>query len=323
MRDQYNREIEYMRVSVTDRCNMRCLYCMPRGVMKGAHQDILTYEEILRICEAGVLLGIKKYKITGGEPLARKDCPDFIRRLKSLSGVEQVTLTTNGIFLDEHLDDLKQSSIDGINISIDSLDEKRYRQITGTNLSTVKGIIKVLERGVELGIKMKVNAVLLKENRPDIIKLASLAREYPVDVRFIELMPIGEGALLKGPQMDPALNILKERWPDLQATPEKTGNGPAHYYTSASLQGKIGFIDAISHRFCDECNRIRLTSLGMLKPCLCYEAGTDLRSLLRAGASTSELAEAMKACIYGKPRAHSFQEKEQITEYRRMNEIGG
>ncbi|MCP1102098.1 cyclic pyranopterin phosphate synthase [Aequitasia blattaphilus] len=323
MKDQYNRPIEYMRISITDRCNMRCMYCMPKGVIKQTHEEILTYEDILQLCKVAVTLGITKYKVTGGEPLVRKGCLDFIRKLKELDGVEQVTLTTNGVLLEEYIEELKACSIDGINISIDSLDEDMYRRVTGCEEGSVKEILEVLKRGCNLGIPMKINSVLLKETKEEIYRLAEIAEKYPVDIRYIELMPIGEGAHLKGLEMEMALKLLKEKYSDLNPTKERRGNGPAHYYTSKQLKGKIGFIDAISHRFCDECNRVRLTSLGILKPCLCYEKGMDFKALLREGAPFEKIKQEMEKCIYRKPRAHSFLDKSQVTEYKSMNEIGG
>lgn len=323
MLDQYGRTIEYMRISITDRCNMRCLYCMPDGIVTSTREDLLTYEEILKLCRIAVTLGIVKFKITGGEPLVRRGCIEFIRRLKNTPGVKQVTMTTNGLLLDENLDELARIGIDGINVSIDSCNEERYKKLTGVNTASAGAVTAAVCRGVGLGIKMKVNSVLLEEMKDDITVLASLAEDYPVDVRFIELMPIGRGSMLNGIEMEEAMNLLRERWNNLKSVNIKRGNGPAHYYSASELKGHIGFISAISHKFCFDCNRVRLTSEGILKPCLCYEKGVDFRSLLRGGAEDEVIRTKLKSCVYGKPGFHSFLEHENITEHKNMYQIGG
>ncbi len=322
MIDQYGRKIDYMRISVTDRCNLRCRYCMPEDLLSVDHEDILRYEELLRVCAAAVELGIRKFKITGGEPLVRLGCADFIARLKKLPGVEQVTLTTNGLLLAENLDALCAAGLDGVNISLDALDEALFRQISGGRGSAAQ-VLSALRQSVERGLKTKLNTVILEENAGQAESLAALAGELPVDVRFIELMPIGFGAALNRASPDELLERLKRRWPDLEPTDEKRGNGPAHYYKSAALQGRIGFVDAVSHKFCQSCNRVRLTGTGLLKPCLCYDEAADLRALLRAGCSDAELRQAMEERIYNKPRAHSFDRPRDITEKKAMSQIGG
>lgn len=323
MKDQFDRNIDYMRISITDRCNLRCAYCMPRDIRKKEHEEILTYEEILRICRAAVTLGIAKFKITGGEPLVRRGCVPFMQSLKELPGSAQVTLTTNGILLAGYLDTLADCGIDGINISIDSLDAKKYKELTGCAGAEVAKVLAALERGASLGLRMKVNAVLLDQTEEDLTALASIAARHPIDVRFIELMPIGEGRARKGMPIGQALKILRCSWPDLAPTSETRGNGPARYYRSRGLLGRIGCIDALSHAFCGGCNRVRLTSTGYLKPCLSYEEGTDLRALLRGGATDDELCLTLQNGIYCKPRAHSFLDKSGATEHRNMNQIGG
>lgn len=322
MTDQYGRNIDYMRISVTDRCNLRCRYCMPADVAQAEHEDILRYEEILRLCALAVRLGIDKFKVTGGEPLVRKGCADFITRLKRLPGVEQVTLTTNGLLLPENLDALCEAGLDGVNISLDTLNEKLFFSLCGGR-GSVEQVLSAVRQSVERGLKTKINAVLLAETAPGAEDLAALAGELPVDVRFIELMPIGYGGEMRRVSPDVLVQRLRQRWPDLVPTGEKRGNGPAHYYRSDSLQGRIGFIDAVSHKFCQSCNRVRLTSSGQLKPCLCYDTAADLRSLLREGCPEEELLAAMSRCIECKPRAHSFESAGEITEKRLMSQIGG
>ena len=323
MLDQYGRKIDYLRISVTDRCNLRCRYCMPEPVSAVQHADILRYEEILRICRAAVELGITKFKVTGGEPLVRAGCVDFITALKAQPGTQQVTLTTNGLLLEANLDALTEAGLDGVNISFDSPDNARFRRITGYTGDGADTLLHVLDACCAKGLKTKINAVLLEETEADAPALAAIAAKLPVDVRFIELMPIGFGTTMKRVSPEDILTALQERWPDLAPTDEKRGNGPAHYYKSAALLGRIGFIDAVSHKFCAECNRVRLTSTGQLKPCLCYADSADLRALIRGGCTDGELREALRAAVYAKPRAHCFDTNDIITEKHMMSQIGG
>ncbi len=323
MLDQYGRKIDYLRISVTDRCNLRCRYCMPEPVSAVQHADILRYEEILRICRAAAELGITKFKVTGGEPLVRAGCVDFITALKAKPGTEQVTLTTNGLLLEANLDALTEAGLDGVNISFDSPDNARFRRITGYTGDGADTLLHVLDACCAKGLKTKINAVLLEETEADAPALAAIAAKLPVDVRFIELMPIGFGTTMKRVSPEDILTALQERWPDLAPTDERRGNGPAHYYKSAVLLGRIGFIDAVSHKFCAECNRVRLTSTGQLKPCLCYADSADLRALIRGGCTDGELREALRAAVYAKPRAHCFDTNDIITEKHMMSQIGG
>lgn len=323
MIDQYGRKIDYMRVSITDRCNLRCKYCMPDGVACETHENILRYEEILRLCRAAVSLGITKFKITGGEPLVRKGCAAFIAELKRLPGVEQVTLTTNGLLLADNLDALTEAGLDGVNISLDTLDAARFRAITGSRSATPETYLPLLRACCDKGIRTKVNTVRLEENRGETVQLAALAERLPVDVRFIELMPIGMGGTMGRVDPDEILDVLRGRWPDLHPTDEKRGNGPAHYYASEALLGRIGLIDAVSHQFCADCNRVRLSSTGQLKPCLCFDSTADLRGLLRDDVSDAELTEALRRAVYEKPRAHCFREQKNMTERHMMSQIGG
>ncbi|NRT80021.1 GTP 3',8-cyclase MoaA [Clostridium beijerinckii] len=322
MNDQYGRKIDYMRVSVTDRCNLRCFYCMPNGIQLVKHSDILPYEELLRICKVAIQLGIKKFKVTGGEPLVRKDCIKFIGKLKALPTVEQVTLTTNGTLLESYFDELCESGIDAINISIDTMDGELYNQITGSSKYDVSKIIDMIPILIERGIRVKINAVILAETLENAFALASIAEQYQVDIRFIELMPIGEGEKIKNVSAKELLRIIQNRYPDLHKVKEKRGNGPAHYYGAKSLLGCLGVIDAVSNSFCSKCNRVRLTSSGQLKPCLCYDDSVDLRKLIREGASDDMLLEVMENAIYQKPRQHKFIEKN-VSENKLMSQIGG
>ena len=318
MVDQFGRTIDYMRLSITDRCNLRCRYCMPDGVVPVAHADVLTYEELLQVAAAGVELGITKFKVTGGEPLARLGCVDFIACLKALTGVEQVTLTTNGVLLAPIISQLAELGIDGVNVSLDAPDRETFAAITG--FDKLNQVLDSIDGLLAAGIKTKLNCVLLPGCEGRLVPLARFAQRG-LDVRFIEVMPIGAGASDSGPSRDNALDILCREWPDLHEVDEHRGNGPAHYYATAALTGRIGMIDAVSHKFCAQCNRVRLTSTGLLKPCLCYGEGADLRTVLRE--RPDELSEALRAAIYGKPQAHCFDSTERITEQKAMSQIGG
>lgn len=320
MTDNLGRNIDYMRLSITDKCNLRCKYCMPEPREFIPHEEILSYEEFLKIAEAAVKLGITKFKVTGGEPLVRKDAVSFIKRLKNLSGVEKVTLTTNGILLGEHLDELAEAGIDGINISLDAVSREKYRDLTG-DLFDFDPVL--LERCTDKGINLKLNTVLLNENADEWLKIIEIAEELPIDIRFIELMPIGYADTENAPDADTLLSRIIEKYPDLEETDEVRGNGPAVYYKSDYLKGRIGIIGANSHKFCDNCNRIRLTGTGIIKPCLSYDIGTDLKTPLRNGADMDEITKILESAIKQKPHSHCFENAETQAGKTAMHKIGG
>ncbi len=322
MIDTYGREINYLRISLTDRCNMRCQYCMPGDVPSVGHDEILRYEEILLICRAALQVGIHRFKITGGEPLVRKGVVAFMQSLRQLPGVRSMTLTTNGLLLQPHIAALKHMAVDAVNISLDSLHAGQFRKISGVDgLSCVR---QALAQTVQAGIQTKVNAVLLRQTRSQLLPLAKLAEMMAVDVRFIEMMPIGYGAQQQGWPADEALAVLQSAYPDLHAV-QRHGNGPAVYYTSQKLQGCLGMIAANTHKFCRQCNRMRLTSTGFLKPCLCYDDGVDLKAIVRSGRTDmlAALRQAICRAAAQKPAGHCFDTAGQITENKTMNQIGG
>lgn len=321
MIDTLGRRIDYLRISITDRCNMRCRYCMPDGISAVGHGDVLRYEEIVEICRAALRVGITKFKVTGGEPFVREGAVGFIRELRRLPGVESVTVTTNGWLLPQVLPELRRIGIDGVNISLDSLDRAQYRAIT--SVDALPEVLQAVRQCAAAGLPTKINAVLLADTKEQIAPLARLAEELPVDVRFIELMPIGCGAYQQGYSGDEALAVLRGAYPDLAPLSVRRGNGPAAYYASRSLKGYIGMIAANSHVFCRQCNRLRLTSTGFLKPCLCYDDGADLRAAVRSGQGESLLAQAIEQAILRKPARHCFDEAKAVTERKAMNEIGG
>lgn len=306
MLDQYNRNIHYMRLSITDRCNYRCSYCKSFTPLE--HKDILSYEEILKICTYAISLGIDTFKVTGGEPCARLDYLSFIQRLKSLEGCKKVTITTNGYLLEkEDLDTLKEADIDGINVSIDTLDPEHYRLLT-----QVDGIEKVISNVLyarKIGLYIKINCVLLDElSESEILDLIHFGKRHDIPVRFIELMPMKDNKRAHRTKED-VLQLLSNVYKE----EKEYGNGPACYYRSD--QGLVGFIEPIHGKFCDSCNRIRLTSTGFLKACLFHKDGKNIRKYI-----DQNLEEVMREVIYHKPQAHDF-EKRMVG--MSMSEIGG
>lgn len=333
MKDSLNREIDYMRISITDRCNLRCQYCMPRGIKQTTMSDILTFEEMAHIVSIASKLGIKKIKVTGGEPLVRLGCCDFIKMVKNIEGIEQVTITTNGVLLNHYMNDLIEAGIDGINVSIDTLNKELYQKITG--FDKLGEVLQSLKTLTNYDIPVKINAVSIdlyeygSQNGIDVLKndyqnLIELAHDDKIDVRFIEMMPIGYGKNFETINHQDFLQQLKR---DYVLKEDQTihSNGPAVYYRIDGYQGSIGLISAIHGKFCDSCNRIRLTSQGYLKTCLCFNDGIDLRSILRSDASNKDelLAAAIKDAIIHKPMAHHFENMEEISEDKNMYMIGG
>lgn len=323
MLDLQNRGIDYLRVSVTDRCNLRCVYCMPEeGVAPVEHDEILTYEEIIRICECASQLGIRKIKLTGGEPLVRRGFPSLVRALKELPLIEQVTLTTNGVLLGDFLDELVEAGLDAVNISLDTLDEERYEVLTrrvGLNRAAAS-VFAALEKN----IKVKINTVPIRElNSGGFRDIVLLAKNNPIDVRFIELMPIGYGKQLTPVKSEEIKREIQEHFGTLIPFDGVRGNGPAVYYSLAGFQGKIGFINAVSHEFCGTCNRVRLTANGFLKLCLNHNTGISLKEPLRAGADNEELIGLMDTAIRNKPLRHDFGRENTDTETKAMSQIGG
>lgn len=318
MYDQYNRKIDYLRISLTDRCNLHCRYCRPEVSGHVPHNEILRYEELLRICRAALQLGISKFKITGGEPLLRKGCSDFIAGLKQMEGVEQVTLTTNGTLLSQQLPALIAAGVDSINVSLDTLDAAYYTELTGGRLSSV---LQALQELQAVGIPFKLNCVPLAENGlADIMQLLKLANGYNAPLRFIELMPLDCNADLKGLSGSEIRSLLEQEGLQLQPDAQRYGNGPASYWRISGYNMPVGFIEPLHNKFCAVCNRVRLTSVGMLKPCLYCNEGMNLKHLLRDGGSDAALLQTMQKIIYAKPAGHSFDVKAACFN---MSQIGG
>ena len=322
MFDSTRREIHYLRLSVTDLCNLRCRYCMPDGVEKLEREAVLTYEEFLRLAALFAQCGIDTVRVTGGEPLVRKNVEQLVAGLKAIPGIRKVTMTTNGILLAQQLPALLTAGLDSVNISLDTLRPEVFRQITARD--DFAAVQAGLQAALESGIPVKLNCVpQAGVNEGELEDLAALAENRPLQVRFIEMMPIGYGAAMpciSGPELR---QRFARRWPELQPLTEAAfGDGPAVYYTVPGWQGSIGFIAAVHGKFCASCNRVRLTSQGFLRPCLASEAGCDLRALLRSGADDTQLLAAIRETIWAKPREHHFEDSS-MPATRGMYRIGG
>ena len=326
MKDKYGREIDYLRISITDRCNLRCIYCMPEdGICQVSHKEILTYDEIQRICSCITTLGIKKIKLTGGEPLTRKNCSTLVRMLKELPEIEKVTLTTNGMLLKEQIQELAEAGIDNINISLDTVDKAKFEKITRR-----KRLFKVLE-GLEEALKypnigLKINCVPVVEEPENLVAVAKLAKEYPIHVRFIEMMPIGYGNIPQSISNEELKEKIMRYYGNLTEDFRIYGNGPAVYYSIEGFKGNIGFISAIHGKFCNLCNRIRMTSTGDIKPCLCYEQRWALKPALRMEHKEKRQESIQKILIESiknKPQMHCFENVKSVSEKHFMGQIGG
>lgn len=326
MQDSYERTIDYIRISVTDQCNLRCIYCMPEGCTHRNAKQQLTDEQILKLCRCLAQLGISKVKITGGEPLLRPKVPALIKEIRQIPGIHSVTLTTNGILLGKYLPQLVKAGLTGVNISVDSLDPVHYQQISGRDsLQPVMDSLKAALSYPELATKLNCVPVYGK-NHQDLAELALLAKDEDLHVRFIEMMPIGYGKDFNCCTEDQILKYLEGKL-KIRLIPYegRLGNGPAHYYQAQGFKGKIGFISAVSHKFCSQCNRIRLTCDGYLKTCLQYQTGCDLKPYLQQGASEETLKQVILQTVKEKPVCHHFLEdqKDEKEEKRAMCEIGG
>ena len=325
MFDRYQREIHYLRLSVTDLCNLRCRYCMPDGVEKLEREAVLTYEEFLRLAALFARCGIDTVRVTGGEPLVRKNVAQLVAGLKETPGIRRVTLTTNAVLLAEQLPALLDAGLDSVNISLDTLRPEVFRQITARD--DFAAVQAGLQAALQSGLPVKLNCVpQAGVNEGELEDLAALAENRPLQVRFIEMMPIGYGAAMpciSGPELRAR---FARRWPELAplspAQEHALGDGPAVYYTVPGWQGSIGFIAAVHGKFCASCNRVRLTSQGFLRPCLASETGCDLRALLRSGADDAQLLAAIRETIWAKPREHHFNDSS-MPATRGMYRIGG
>ena len=323
MVDGQGRAIRYLRVSVTDRCNLRCRYCMPEsGVDWVPHGRVLTYEQMARLVGLCAGLGVEKVRLTGGEPLVRRGLSALVRMVKETPGIRQVCLTTNGVLLPEQLPALLEAGLDGVNLSLDTLDRGQYAALTRRD--ELPRALAGLEAALAApGLTVKLNCVPLADNEDQWVPLAALARDRDLAVRFIELMPIGLGRGLPGRSEAQVLAKLEAAFGPLRPLEAPPG-GPARYGTFPGFQGRVGFISAMTHPLCAACDRVRLTASGFLKTCLQYQTGVDLRALLEAGAGDSALRAAILEAVRQKPACHHFGGAPAPgDEGHTMNQIGG
>jgi cyclic pyranopterin phosphate synthase len=308
--DHYQRHIDYLRVSITDRCNLRCVYCMPpEGTYKLNHHDILSYEEILRIIRVALEMGISKVRLTGGEPLVRKGVIQFCRLLGRLPGLQSLSITTNGLLLEEYARDLRAAGIRRINISLDTLQPQKFKQITRCDV--FDGVWRGIKAAEDAGFQpLKLNVVVMRGiNEDEVADLARLTLDHPYHVRFIEFMPINADDRWLSQyyvSSDEILTRLRCVAPLEEISSEHT-NGPARHFRWSDVQGVIGIISPISHHFCMSCNRIRLTADGKLRNCLFSDHEVDVKSPMRHGATDAELSQILRESIANKPEKHAIQ----------------
>jgi cyclic pyranopterin phosphate synthase len=303
--DPHERVIDYLRVSITDLCNLRCVYCRPpEGVKLVSHDDILRYEEILTVIRLARDLGIRKIRITGGEPLVRRGALGFLERLAAIDGIEDVGLTTNGVYLAERAAELKAAGLTRINVSLDSMRRDSFARITGAD--RLDSVLRGIQAALMVGLSpVKINVVLLEGiNEADIPAFARLTLDNPVDVRFIERMPFGANSMPHSPDSFSALKALdtiRSEVGELVSEARGPLDGPATMFSLKGAKGRIGIIDPITGHFCGTCNRLRLTARGTLRPCLLSPREIDLRSALRRGASREELTRIIRKAVLSKP----------------------
>jgi len=306
--DFFQRPIDYLRVSVTDRCNLRCRYCVPEsGIELLSHADILSYEEIVRVVEAAVPLGITAVRLTGGEPLVRANLVHLVRLLAAVPAIEDLSLTTNGVVLAEHARALRDAGLRRVNVSLDSLRPERFRQITGVD--ALADVLRGINAARACGLSpVKTNTVVMRGVNDD--EVVDFARRTVTDgwhVRFIELMPVGCATHLQFVPASEMRERLSELGP-LEDTEQLRGSGPARYFRLPGAEGTIGFISPVSEHFCFGCNRLRLTADGRLRPCLLSDDDIDLRAQLRRGATNRELQDLIVRAVEAKPERHRLHE---------------
>ena len=320
--------VNYLRISVTDRCNLRCTYCNPLGACDFiAHEEILTFEEIQRLVKLFAECGIQKVRLTGGEPLVRKGIAELVRRLADISGIEEVTLTTNGVLLAAMATELKAAGATRVNVSIDSMDRQTYRQITGSDAlpDAISGIRKAIEVGLT---PAKINSVIVKGLNDSVEEIEALARmsvDLPVTVRFIEYCPTDTKTLAASSYVPNSeiCRMVESKFGSLSPVASGYRDGPAVYFKMRDSAGMIGFISGRSSMFCQTCNRLRLTSDGKVKPCLYAAPAYELKGLLRSGAGDEELLALLRTIVDQKARYTKVNSSVEIFEKFSMQSIGG
>lgn len=320
MKDMHGRKINYMRISITDLCNLRCKYCMPEdGIPKKSHKDILRIEEIIDLVKAGANIGIEKVRITGGEPLVRQGIVSLIEKISKIKSIKDIAITTNGILLKDYAEPLKKAGLKRVNISLDTLKNNKFKEIT--RIGDINKVFEGIKAALKVGLTpIRVNTVLIKNfNDDEIEDFINLTRRLPIDVRFIELMPIGESSswAIKNYLSN---NFVLSKVPKLEPVKIQELSTPAKYYQLPDALGKVGLINPISNHFCQYCNRIRITSDGKIKPCLHSNIELDIMNLKKQGFTYEEI---LNKAISVKPRSHHLTDKNHIMVHRNMNQIGG
>jgi cyclic pyranopterin phosphate synthase len=318
MIDSFGRNIDYMRVSLTDKCNLNCIYC--RSDCDKSYLDTMSADEIIRIINIVTDIGIKKIKLTGGEPLLRKDFEYILENISKIPEIEDITLTTNGIYLKKYAHILKKYNVKSINVSLDTLDKNAYKKITGYDY--VESVKSSINYAIKLGFNVKINSVVIKDFNENIFELAEIAKHNKISVRFIELMPMGEGRKYKYIQGSEVIKRLEEKYGKFEKTGYRS-NGPCVYYKNNSFKGTVGLITAVSDCFCSQCNRIRMTSDGFIKLCLYYNKGINIKEMIDSGATDNEIKNAIKHIISQKPESHHFGIIDENSENKNMVQIGG
>lgn len=323
--DRHHRNMTYLRLSVTDRCNLRCAYCVPRTPFTMlSHNDILKYEEMLRIVRAGVHLGIRKVRVTGGEPLVRKGICGFLKQLHEIEGLKDISITTNGVLLREHLDGLKSAGIQRLNISLDTMERDCFQALTKRDYfdKVWQGIHLALDKGFD---PIKINVVVMRGvNDHELSDFAELSIQYPFHIRFIEYMPIGNSAVDVNMQMlTPEIRQRIQPLGELIAVARHENDGPAFRYRFENARGEIGFISPISRHFCSQCNRLRLTANGMIRTCLLSNHQIDIKTPLRNGCSDETLYQILLESVKHKKQDHGIGVSEKGDISTRMSAIGG
>lgn len=319
MKDSLGREIDYLRISLTESCNLRCIYCMPEGVAPKVCGETLTKENIFDIVEVAVELNIKKIRLTGGEPLLRQDIVEIVQGIKD-RGIEKIYITTNGILLSEKIEKLKKAGLKGVNISLDTLNGEQFNFITrGGDLERV---LQGIEKALNLNLEVKINSVIMKViNENAIEELAKLTLNNQLDVRFIELMPIGQGKKFTGISNNDIYDRLEKIFEFDRDYKEI--KGVSTYYKLKNSKGNIGFISPINSCFCETCNKIRLTSDGVIKRCLNSKGNTNIKESLDKNVEKEEIKEILEQEIFKKPERHLFGKDNKDEELKNMNAIGG
>jgi cyclic pyranopterin phosphate synthase len=324
--DAFDRRITYLRVSVTDRCNLRCLYCMPEaGLPWIPKREILTYEEIVHVVSAAASVGVRSVRLTGGEPLVRRDLVTLVRSLSSIPGVDDISLSTNGLLLADLVEDLADAGLRRVNISLDTLREDRFFSIA--RRPGLDRVLTAIEASIEAGLApVKINCVVMRgQNDDELADFAELTRERAIYVRFIEVMPVEDNLDLQRDAYVSSDEILERvrSTCDLEPVRGPGGNGPARYFAFRGAAGAVGVISPLSHDYCETCNRVRLSADGRLRLCLFGDHEIDLRTPVRAGASPDEIADILRGAMYIKPERHHLRLGEAASAMRAFSEIGG